>query len=147
MAYSATVTQIGTDLLFTDTSTISGSLVSKVLVISDANNVPLITVNMGSATTYNYTISADAFFIFTMTLVDGAGSHIVEKTFLSYWFFMQTFLNLVKTSCCGCLSDSLYNKVNQATWFLDEAIWYAPLTGYGIQANTAIISANTLINS
>lgn len=146
MAYSGNVTQNGGNLIFTDTSTISAPLTSKVLVIQDANGVTLSTINLGSLTTATYTISSDQWLNFVMTLTDNLGVHIVDVAYLSIYFYMQVFLNATKQNCC-CLSDSQYAKINKSTWMLDDAVWYAPLVGYGILANTNIIAANSLINS
>jgi len=147
MAYSGNVTQVAGVLTFHDTSTISAPLTSKVLVVQDANGTTLATITMGSLTTATYTITSDQWLNFVMTLVDAAGSHIVDVAYLSVYFYWQSKLNLTKALGCGCYSEKTYCKINQANEFLETAEWYAPLVGYGILANTNIIAANTVINS
>lgn len=149
MAYSATVSQSGDGktLTFTDTSTISGSLVSKVLVITDANGATLDTVSMGALTTATYAITADAYFTFTMTLIDGAGTHVVVENWLSVRFYINMYLKTLKGLGCGCGTTALRTKLQCAGQYYDAANDYAIFQGYGILSDTNIKRANAILNS
>jgi hypothetical protein len=143
MAYSATVTQSanGTVLTFTDTSTLSGSLVSRNLTITDQNGTVLDTVNMGSATVATYGIAGDGYFVFTEILVDGAGSHTITVNYLSTAFYEITFANTI----AQLLPCSICDYADQSYLFMQAAIRFA-LGGFGNAAYNNITLANKLIS-
>jgi hypothetical protein len=144
MAYSATVTQSadGTVLTFTDTSTLSGSLVSRTLVISDQNGVVLDTVNMGASLIATYTISADGYFVFTETIIDGSGSRPVIVKYLSTAFYEITFANTISLSGCSCTPcDYADNSL-----YLYLASIRKSVGGFGVAAYDNINKANILIS-
>lgn len=147
MAYSATVVAdpSGSPLTFTDTSTISGSLVTKILVITDANGVVLATISMGALTTVTYGITADQYLTFTMTLTDSSGAHIVTVNFLSTTFYEIAFVNVIAQQGCSC-NCSYDSNINRAQNFKFAADYFA-LYGLGVAANNNILAANTFINS
>lgn len=144
MAYSATVTQSanGTTLTITDTSTLSGSLVSRNLIITDQNGDVLDTVNMGANPIATYTISKDGYFASTITLVDGAGSHTIIVNYLSTAFYEITFANTISLSGCSCAS---IDYADNSYLLMQAAIRFA-LGGFGVAAYNNIIAANILIS-
>jgi len=144
MAYSATVTQSadGTSLTFTDTSTLSGGLVSRSLVITDQNGDVLDTVNMGSALIATYIIDADGYFTFTETLIDGTGPHTVVINYLSTAFYEIAFANTISLSGCSCAPC---DYADNSYYLMQAAIRFA-LGGFGVAAATNITAANILIS-
>ena len=91
----------GTVLTFTDTTTGVGTLTSRVLVITDSNNVVVATINMGATLTATTTITKDVFYTFVEIIVDNAGTYILTITFLSTAFFEITFAPLANKLDCG----------------------------------------------
>ena len=145
MAYSATISQLGGVITFTDTSTISGSLVSRVLVIKDPNDVVLATINMGAVLVATYTITSDQYLKFIETIVDGSGSHVVEEDYMSVYFYTTQFLVIMKQLNC-CRNKLVFNQLNEAGNYYDAANDYALTVGGGVLANLNIIAANRVLN-
>src|SRR5882762_5941073 len=73
---SGTVVQnnlTGSQLLFTDAGSYTAPISSRILTIYDAYGNLLNTVNMGALLTTVFTISADAFFQFIISVTDATG--------------------------------------------------------------------------
>jgi hypothetical protein len=145
MAYSATISQLGGIITFTDTSTISGSLVSRILIIKDPNDVVLATINMGVVLIATYTITSDQYLKFVETIVDGSGSHTVEEDYMSVYFYVTQFLAIMKQLGC-CRNTPVFNQLNEAGNYYDAANDYALTVDGGILANLNIIAANKVLN-
>lgn len=93
----------GRDLTFTDQSTGVGTLISRILVIYDADGDILTTINMGGTLTAPYDITADAYFSFVETIIDNTGTYTLIVNYLSTTFYEITYAPLAnKLDCCSC---------------------------------------------
>lgn len=98
----------GTILTFTDETTGIGTLVSRILVITDSNNTVVNTINMGATLTGNQGITKDVFYTFTETIVDNTGTYTVIVTYLSTAFYEIVYAPLAnKLDCCSCVERCL----------------------------------------
>jgi hypothetical protein len=116
MAASASVTQSidGATLTFTDTST-DISVTSRILTISDANNIVLSTIDMGDDTTATFKISKDVYLSFDL-LLNGDTHYILYYISTQFYKNGQALLAAYShypTKCDG-ISQSSLTKAREA---------------------------------
>lgn len=114
---SGNITQnpTGTPVTFTDTSSGVSGLVSRTLVITDANGNVLQTTNMGATLTAIYPLTKDLYLVFTETIVDNTGTYVLVKNYLSEVFYQIAFSNAIAIYGCNCQPSqcSIYDKAEQ----------------------------------
>lgn len=135
----------GSELLYTDSGSY-GTIVSRNLTIYDYQNQPLITVSMGAALTYIYTITADAWFTFECVVVDNTGTYTTTVYYTAGGFYTAAYLNLFTATNCGCQGNNC--NMEYAEYAYQAAIRFtlAGLAG-AAQAQREIVAANVLINT
>lgn len=141
---SATVVQnnlTGSELLWSDTGSYS-TIISRTLNIYDCNGELLQTVSLGTALTYTYTITADAFFQFICTVVDNTGTFESEVDYVAIGFYTAAYLNAftgnVPLPINNCNLDTAENFLNAALRF--------NVGGNFVAAQTNIVLANYFVN-
>lgn len=132
----------GSELLWTDTGTY-GTIISRTLTVYDCNGNVLLTVELETALTYLYTITADAFYQFVAVIVDNTGTYTSTVDYVAIGFYTAAYLNAFNAAGCGCnipqcnleIAENFYNaalRFNQASSF--------------VAANSNIIAANVYVN-
>lgn len=144
---SGVVTQSanGGTLTFTDTGTY-GTVSSRELVIRDSDGEILDEIDMGASLTATYTITADIYASFELTVIDNTGTYTTTVNYLSTAFYDIVFANVIaQLGCnCNCGSEQLtYADISQL--YKSAAERYA-LSGLAPAAQNAITAANTIIN-
>lgn len=143
MAIALSITQSGdgTILVAHDDST-GITVTSRSLSIYDSNGDLLVTYNMGTNLTQNYTISTDGYFSFILTL---NGNQNVTTSYLSTRFYDLQALTLEQDLNCTCNSSkSLCSDAIKALMAKNWAITYL-LFGQGQNSQRNIDAANALI--
>ena len=133
-------------LTFTDKSTGLGTVTSRTLIIANALQQTLATINMGSSLTATYNISGDVFLYFIETIVDNTGTYIGNISYLSTAFYDYTFPPLVAALPNPCDKFGVIYNLTQAELCKNAAITYG-IFGQGINSNTLITEANFLLNT
>lgn len=133
-------------LTYTDVTTGESNVTSKILVITDCNGVVLDTISMGTGTVATYNITADAWFLFTLTIVDDAGTSTGANSYVSIAFYQSVFAPLIASIDCDNDTYGLIFNASRAELYknasLDEALF-----GQGVVANNLIIQANYYVTS
>jgi hypothetical protein len=133
-------------LTFTDESTGLGTVISRVLTIYDFNGNLLDTINMGSALTVNYNVTADGYFSFVETVSDNAGGPYVETVnYTSIAFYISVFAPAVAAIPTYC--SDIYGRVNNLNnaEINKNAALDMTLFGQGVAAQALITRANFLL--
>lgn len=142
---SAVVSQAnltGSELQWQDTGTY-GTVISRTLNIYDCNGNLLLTVGLGTALTYVYAITADAFFQFSATIVDTTGSYTSVVDYVAIGFYTASYLNAFNAAGCGCNIPQCNLEI--AENFYNAALRFN-LAGSSVAANGNIIAANVFVN-
>lgn len=142
---SATVVQAnltGSQLLWTDTGSY-GTIVSRNLTIYDCNGVVLLTVSLGTTTTYTYNITADAFYQFICVVVDNTGTFTSTVDFVAIGFYTAAYLGVFNSTSLG--NTGILCNLDAAENFLNAALRFN-LAGNFVAANANIVAANVLVN-
>ncbi len=142
---SAIVTQnnlSGSQLKWTDTGSY-GSVISRVLTIYDCNGELLQTVSLGSILIYAYDITADGFYQFVGTVVDGTGTFISTVDFVATGFYTAAYLNAFNGSQCGC--TGIQCNLDIAENFYNASLRFN-LAGNFVAAQANIVGANIYVN-
>ena len=153
--YSATVSQgVPSNgiapLTYTDNSTGIVGLVSRILNVYDPNDVLLFTVNMGSNPVAVVNITADGYFSFQLTTVDGGGTHGptgCTTNFVSTSFYISVFPAEIAniSTYCGNQTGQILNYSNAQN--NRYAAVDAGVFGQGVLAQGLIVYANFLLNT
>ncbi len=133
-------------LTFTDTSTGVGTLVSRTLVITNANGVIVDTINMGSVLTADYDISADQYLTFTETIIDNTGTYTLIVNYISTSFFEYAFANAIASITSENDTYGTIYNLSRADDYKMAAETYG-LYGIGVTANALIVQANFYVNT
>ena len=144
---SATVTLAnlsGSPLEWTDTGSY-GTIVSRNLVITNYLGATVGSANLGSATSYAFSITADDWFAFTATIVDNTGTFTSVVYYVSTGFYWATYLAQFTTSNCGCIGNNCNLEISQLQ--LQAALRFNLAGASGAaSAHITIIAANYFVN-
>jgi hypothetical protein len=135
------------ELLFTDTSTGISGLISRMLNIYNFNNILVATINMGAVLTANFPVSADGYYNFTETIVDGSGTTIGDVAFLSTSFYESLYAPAIASlpTQCGNQTGQILNYSNAQN--NRYAAVDAGVFGQGVLAQGLITRANFLLTT
>lgn len=146
---SGNITQAadGSPLTFSDSSTGVGTLVSRVLVITDSNSVVLATINMGSTLTATHDITADIYATFTETIIDNTGTYVLVINYASVQFYnlAQAALAAQLAIPCNCDGASCTSLV-KARESINAALTFTAI-GDGQSAQIMLNNADYYINN
>ncbi len=133
-------------LLFTDTTTGVGTLVSRILNIADVNGNVIATINMGSSLTATFQILSDAYYSFTETITDNTGTYTgtINNVYTAFYDYIYSQVIAQLGCSCDCGSEDI-RYYDIAQMYKNAAIADA-LTGSGIAAQNNITMANNLIS-
>lgn len=133
-------------LIFTDTTTGVGTLISRTLVIKDANGNILSTIDMVATLIATYDVYTDGYYTFTETIVDNTGTYAGTENFLCEAFYMSLFAIAVASLPNECDTFGVIYNLVQAQ--LDRsAAEDMGLFGQGLVAQALITQANFLVTT
>lgn len=132
-------------LIFADTSTGVGTLVSRILTIYNSNAVLVSTINMGATLTANYVITTDQYLSFIETIIDNTGTYVLTVNYLSTTFYQISFANAIAALPCdfNCGNEQL-TYIDISNLYFQTAKRYA-LSALAPAAQNAINTANYFI--
>jgi hypothetical protein len=134
----------GSPLVWQDTGSY-GTIVSRTLVITDYEGNVLENVSLGATLTYDFTISADAWFCFTGTIVDNTGTYTSVVYYVSTGFYWATYLEQFTSTNCGCTGVNRNLELSQLQ--LQAALRFNLAGASGAAAaQNCIIMANYFVN-
>lgn len=137
----------GTQLLFTDTGTGYGAIISRTLLVYDANGILLtpVPINMGSVLTATLNIIVDQWLSFVLTVIDNTGTYTCTVNFLAEGIYAFAFLNKMVGLGCGCKSHPFCNLF-KAELSVVAAERFA-ISGLGVSATSMVTAANIYVNA
>lgn len=136
----------GKTLTFTDNSTGLGTVTDRSIQIVDAYGTVLTTIDMGTATVATYTIAADGYFTFNITVTDNTGAHTGTTNYLAVGFYELIFAPLIAASNSEEDYIGLFFNMNRAELFKEAAMIYAQ-RGSSVNAQVNINAANYYLNT
>jgi hypothetical protein len=134
-------------LTFTDASTGISGLISRTLNIYDYNGNLVDTVNMGASLTAAFNISADGYYNFIETIVDGSGTTTGDVAFVSTAFYLSIYAPAIAalSTYCGNQTGQILNYSNAQN--NRYAAIDAAMFGQGVLAQGLITYANFLVTT